>query len=261
MAIEAIVFDLDDTLLVEVASAEAAFLATCALAEARYGISQKHLCQTVRAEAKELWHNSPARPYCVSIGISSWEGLWARFEGEDPNLDVLRDWSPRYRVEAWYRALMVYGVNDRSFAGRLAAVFQRERRARHVVYPDVEPVLTKLRQTHRLALLTNGAPDLQREKLDGSGLEPYFDAVVISGDVGFGKPARKIFEIVLNKLDTQPNTTVIVGDSLHRDIAGAREVGLKAIWLNRDNKDRDNGVQPDYEINNLYQLHQCLASC
>ena len=54
MALKAILFDLDDTLVVEVASAEAAFLATCALAQERYGVDAEALCQTVRGQAREL---------------------------------------------------------------------------------------------------------------------------------------------------------------------------------------------------------------
>ena len=140
-------------------------------------------------------------------------------------------------------------------------MFQRERRGIHAVYPDAEPALKELRQTHRLALVTNGAPAIQRDKLDGSGLEPYFDAVVISGEVGVGKPHREIFRITLDRLGTQPDTTVLVGNSLRTDIAGAQQVGLRSVWLNRDNKDRDGAVQPDYEINSLDQLREYLISC
>ncbi|UCG59302.1 MAG: HAD family hydrolase [Phycisphaerales bacterium] len=261
MAIEAIVFDLDDTLVVEVASAEAAFLATCAHAKAKYGIDPRELCETVRTKARELWHKSPARPYCVSIGISSWEGLWGRFDGDDPSLRILKRWVPKYRHEAWSRALGAFGVEDRPFAGRLAAIFREERRRIHVVYPDAEPVLRELRPAYRLGLVTNGAPALQRDKLDGSGLEPYFDAVVISGEVGVGKPDREIFCMTLEKLGTQPETTVAVGNSLRTDIAGAQQAGLRSVWLNRDNRDRDGRVRPDYEINSLDQLHEYLRSC
>lgn len=261
MALEAIVFDLDDTLVVEVASAEAAFLAACAHAKAKYGIDPQELCQTVRTEARELWHKSPARPYCVSIGISSWEGLWGRFDGDDPNLQILRDWAPEYRLAAWSRALAAFGVDDQPFAGRLAAVFQEERCGIHEVYPDAEPILRELRPAYRLGLVTNGAPGIQRDKLDGSGLEPYFDAVVISGEVGVGKPDREIFCITLDRLGAQPDTTVLVGNNLRTDIAGAQQIGLRSVWLNRDNKDKDGGVRPDYEINSLDQLREYLISC
>ncbi|MFL7807700.1 MAG: HAD family hydrolase, partial [Anaerolineae bacterium] len=79
---KAVLIDLDDTLVVEVASAEAAFLATCALAQERYGVDAEGLHQSVRQRARELWYDAPARAYSVAVGISSWEALWARFLGE-----------------------------------------------------------------------------------------------------------------------------------------------------------------------------------
>lgn len=258
MTLRAILFDLDDTLVVEVASAEAAFLATCVLAQERYGVDAEALCQTVRAKARELWHASPARPYCLAIGISSWEALWARFLGDDPNLQALRAWAPTYRRESWARALVEHGIDDLPFAERLAETFPRERRARHVVYPDVEPALQKVCKTYRLALLTNGAPGLQREKLAGSGLGPYFDVVLVAGEAGVGKPDPRLFALALDRLDVSPGEAVMVGNSLRSDVAGAQGAGIRAIWLNRAGKELAKGAVPDAQIASLGELARTL---
>jgi len=254
MATDSILFDLDDTLVVEVASADAAFLATCAVARERYGIDPERLHRSVRDAARELWYNSPTHPYCRSIGISSWEGLWARFLGDGPDLDALRCWASTYRHESWARALAEYGVRDNSFADQLADTFQRERRTRHIVYPDVEPVLDALRRTYRLALVSNGAPDLQREKVRESGLGTYFDSVIISGEVGVRKPQPGIFTLTLDRLDVGPETAVMVGNSLESDIVGAQQAGLRAVWLNRAAKECNPTIQPDAQIATLSEL-------
>ena len=73
MAIRSILFDLDDTLVIEGASADAAFLATCARAHEKYGIDPEALHQTVRHHAGELWRASPTITYCRAIGVSSWK--------------------------------------------------------------------------------------------------------------------------------------------------------------------------------------------
>jgi putative hydrolase of the HAD superfamily len=258
VAIKAVIFDLDDTLVVEKASAQEAFLAACALAHERYGTSPEALCETVREKASELWHKSPARPYCVSIGISSWEGLWANFYGDGPNLKILREWSPGYRLESWGRALADHGVDDLSFAKELAAAFQKERRGRHIVYSDVVPALKDLRTKYDLGLVTNGAPDLQREKLGGSKLGVFFDVVIVSGDVGVGKPDTRIFKLACEQLKTGPETAVVVGDSLGRDIGGAQQAGIKGVWLNRDKRERNGTVEPDHEIETLGELGEYL---
>jgi putative hydrolase of the HAD superfamily len=257
--IKAVIFDLDDTLVVEQASAQDSFLAACALAHKRYDIDPNELCRTVREKSRELWHRSPARPYCVSIGISSWEGLWARFYGDEQNLKILRNWAPVYRRESWSRALAEHGVDDLLFADELATVFQKERRLRHIVYPDVVPILQALREKYKLGLVTNGAPDLQREKLQGSKLGVFFDVVIIAGEVGIGKPDPRIFDLLCERLNVGPETAIVVGDSLGRDISGAQRAGLRAIWLNRDNRERNGLVNPDYEVESLNELCEYLS--
>lgn len=257
--IKAIIFDMDDTLVVEVASADKALKDTCQLAKEKYALDIDALHQTILATAKELWFNySPARPYCVSIGISSWEGLWGSLEGEDPNLKILKKWAPTYRKQAWSNALKEYGIQDEPFAEFLAITFPTQRRLYHIVYPDVEPTLENLKPNFKLAMLTNGAPGIQREKLDGSKLEPFFKEIIISGETGIAKPKPEAFQITLNRLDATPEQTIMIGNSLESDIAGAQQAGIKAIWLNRDKKENGNPVKPDYEIKNLSKLQAVL---
>ena len=260
MAIRSIFFDFDDTLVIEGASADAAFLATCEHAYKKHGIDPNALHQAVRFHAGELWRASETITYCRAIGISSWEGLWAGFLGSDTNLKRLRRWAPTYRRETWFRALADYGVCDLPFAKQLSTTFRSERRARHIVFPDVEDTLESLRQVYQLALVTNGAPDLQREKIHGTQLARLLDKILISGEVGIGKPDTRIFKLALETIAASPKETVMIGDSLTRDILGAQQAGLKGIWLNRSGKDSISPVVPDAEIRNLSQLYELLPA-
>ena len=258
MKYKAILFDLDDTLVVEEASAEATFLATCEHAYEKYGVNPEGLYQSVRHHARQLWYASPTITYCRAIGISSWEGLWAQFLGDDPNLKALHEWAPTYRREAWSHALAEHGVKDVSFAEQLAADFWRERRMRHIVFSDAEPCLKNLQGCYRLGLVTNGAPDLQREKLEGAKLAHYFDEIVISGEVGVGKPDSQIFVLALDALGVRPEEAVMVGNSLERDIAGAQRAGIRGIWLNRSGDDHNGEIVPDVQIASLNELCNAL---
>ncbi len=260
MAIKNILFDLDDTLAVEGASADAAFLATCEHAHKKHGIDPKVLHQTVRHHAGELWRASATITYCRAIGISSWEGLWARFLGNDSNLKNLRMWAPTYRRETWFRAIADHGISDVSFAEQLSTTFMSERRSRHVLFSDVEDTLTNLRGTYQLALVTNGVPDLQREKIQGTKLGQYFDEILISGEVGIGKPDCRIFKLALESLAASSPETVMVGDSLTRDIFGAQQAGLKGIWLNRSGSKPTNQVTPDAQITSLNEMQELLLT-
>jgi putative hydrolase of the HAD superfamily len=255
----ALLFDLDDTLVVEEPAAVAAFEATARWAASRRDVDAAALAVAARSRARELWYATPAHAYCRRVGISSWEGLWCRFEGGEPNARWLREWSPTYRREAWALALAEQGVEDRALAEELGERFGAERRARHEVFADVVAALTALSETYVLALLTNGASCLQREKLTASGLGDHFAAVVVSADFGVGKPDAAIFRHVLAQLDCDTRHAVMVGDSLSRDVAGAVAAGLGAVWVNRPGLFRHDGPHAVPEVATLRDLPAALS--
>lgn len=259
--LKALIFDLDDTLVVEKDSAAAAFRATCALAARRCDLDPEALHATVRETCRKLWHHHcPARAYVVEIGISSWEALWARFGGDNDHLATLRAWASDYRRDSWLHALQAHGVDDVDLADELAQAFPANRRERHIVYEDVLPALQQLGRSYRLALLTNGASDLQREKIAGAGIAPHFEEILVAGDIGAAKPNRRIFETMLARLDIEPDETAMLGDSQSKDIQGAQAIGMKAIWVNRTAIPRREGITPDLEITTLTDVRQDILA-
>lgn len=255
---KALIFDLDDTLVVEKASAESTFIETCKLAHERYGIPPAELHTTLRQTCRKIWFNSPTHPYCKKVGISSWEGLWGRFEWDNDNLRDLKQWAPTYRHESWHRSLQKHGVDDSDLARELAEAFMINRRKLHIVYDDVRPTIGALKPQYRLGLVTNGASDQQREKIEGAGIQDYFEAIVISGDIDIGKPNIRIFEKVLEKLDVKADKALMIGNSLNSDIRGAQNAGMRTIWLNRYGLQPDNSIIPDREIHSLTELKAIL---
>ena len=258
----ALIFDLDETLLADGADTWAALLATSAWACVRLAqlgqsnprVIAETLAQATHARAQSLWARSPAADYCQRIGISAGEGLWGRFTGDDPGLQTLAAWAPGYQRGAWTGALAGLGVGSvpaHALAPELAARFRAERLPRQTLFPEVIEVLHAFqaqRAQYALALLTNGAPDVQRDKLTGAGLTSYFEAITISGEMGIGKPDPRIFAHTLTALGAVATdavnaanavnavnaaNAVMVGDSLARDIAGARRSGMRAIWICR----------------------------
>ena len=259
MVIKAIIFDFDDTLAVERASAEEAMMITCKMVRQKYDIEPQKLYNNIWEKARQLWHNnSPVRAYCVNVAISSWEGLWGRFDGEDENLKILRLWTPVYRKQAWYNTLLESGIDDPDFAEYLSEEFPKHRRKIHNVFSDAEPTLIKLRKNYKLALVTNGASDLQREKIQDSGLGKYLDEIVIAGDIGIRKPEPQIFNIVLSRIGVKNDEAIMVGNSLDSDIIGAQEAGIQTVWLNRDKEKNQSDIKPDYEISSFSELEFIL---
>jgi putative hydrolase of the HAD superfamily len=249
----ALLLDLDETLIEEHAAAVAAYEVTAAFAEACEPqlADRVALIAAARARARELWSSAPTADYCREIGISSTEGLWCSFEGGDAATAALRSWAPTYRRATWSGALEAQGVDDDGLAVALAGRFAVERRARHRVYADVVPALSELRERHALGLVTNGAACLQHEKLDCSGLRPFFDVVVVSAEFGAGKPDASIFRHALSRLGRPHEQAVMLGDSLDRDVDGARSAGLRAIWVNRLGLPRPADRQELVEVSTL----------
>jgi putative hydrolase of the HAD superfamily len=109
-------------------------------------------------------------------------------------------------------------------------------------------------------LITNGASDLQREKLEASELGDRFAVVVVSGEFGIGKPDPTIFEHALAQLGAEKKDAVMIGDSVDRDVDGAVDAGLQGVWINRFGEQRPEGRSDLVEISTLTELPAALES-
>jgi putative hydrolase of the HAD superfamily len=257
--IRAVFFDLDDTLLWDVRSVREALEATCKKASDMFPMEPGQLLEVFRAEARRLWESYETYPFTQNIGINPFEGLWARFDGgslsEFRKLEAI---APEYRREAWYQTLKHWGVTDEQAAVELAETFVHERRSRRYLYEETIHTLEKLRKEYKLLLLTNGAPDLQEEKIKGVELAPYFDHIVISGQHGKGKPDPSIFHYALSLMELKPNEAIMVGDKLTTDILGANRTGIPSVWINRHGVHRSDEIIPRHEIKHLSELDAIL---
>lgn len=258
--IKAIFFDLDDTLLWDQKSVKEAFVATCQAAAERYNLDPDQLEEAVREEARALYSSYETYPFTQMIGINPFEGLWGNFQDEEDNFRKMKDIVPGYRKDSWNRGLQKLGIDDGKFAAELAERFPEERRKKPFIFDDSFTVLDRLKGQYRLLLLTNGSPDLQNTKLEITPeLAPYFEQIVISGAFGRGKPDPSIFEHALSLLELDKDQALMVGDNLMTDILGASRAGIKSVWINRHDKER-NEVIPDFEITSLEELFSILET-
>ncbi|HEY7848571.1 MAG TPA: HAD family hydrolase [Ktedonobacterales bacterium] len=274
MSTRAVLFDLDDTLLADDAATQAALRATAALAATRRqreslgaplgagldaGLDAEALARAAWRHARDSWERSPHRDYFETFGISAGECLWGRFIGEDPRLRPIARWAITYQLETWRQALADFELRDDLLAATLAERFRMEKRARHDwLFADALPTLDRLHGAYALALITNGAPDIQRDKLARCGVEPYFPVVAVSVEAGVAKPDPAIFAQTLDALEVSPAEAVMVGDSPARDILGANRAGVRAIWIRRAGQPLTSGALPDATITTLDDLAALL---
>jgi putative hydrolase of the HAD superfamily len=98
--------------------------------------------------------------------------------------------------------------------------------------PGVIDVLAALKPHVKIAVISNNVVAEQIDKMAVCGLRGYVDVAVISEEVGIAKPHARIFEIALERLGVRTADALMVGDSWHADILGARAAGLRAVWFN-----------------------------
>lgn len=135
------------------------------------------------------------------------------------------------------------------------------------LFPDVLPTLAELRRRgYRMGAVTNrgyGGPKFT-EEVRALGLSDYFEAMVVSCDVGYMKPHPRIYQVALEQMDVGADEAVMVGDNLRADVEGAKTLGIAAVWRRppagepveaaTDEPETEGPIAPDYVINTISEL-------
>jgi putative hydrolase of the HAD superfamily len=147
------------------------------------------------------------------------------------------------------------GVSDPAVAERIAKRFLEEALDR---LRASALLLGQLSRRYRLGVVSNFYGNLAAVCAE-VGLSPFLTVMVDSACVGYMKPDPRIFLAALAGLKTEPAQTVFVGDSLPRDMAGAKEIGMPHIWLTPKGMHGEGPCCPgDRVIHALEELRQVL---
>lgn len=164
------------------------------------------------------------------------------------------------RFEYIGHALRLCDIDDARLTHELVRTYSAARRRTLRLYPDAVPVLQSLGGRYRLALLTNGSAEGQRAKVEDLQLAPYFEHVVIAGEVGYAKPDPKIFQLLVTRCDVPPSRALYVGNSQEDDLVGASQAGLSTAWINRTDERLNPDIpEPRYELRTLSELARVLS--
>lgn len=122
------------------------------------------------------------------------------------------------------------------------------------LYPDVLPDLEHLFADYTVVAVTNG-----NANLDTIGIRHLFHAVVTATDVGVAKPARRIFDVAVEKSGVSPEEVLHVGDHPETDIKGGRLAGLRTAWINRTEAEWPEHLdEPDVVVTTLAEIREML---
>ncbi|WP_158056151.1 HAD family hydrolase [Halorussus halophilus] len=137
-----------------------------------------------------------------------------------------------------------YG-RDPEVSREIAEIYAAERDHSQVApLPGAHDLLETLASEYRLGLVTNGPPGMQTTKLEAAGLTDYFEELVFAGHDTAAKPEAEPFEVALNALDSTPERTLHVGNSISSDVAGAHAAGVGSVWV-----PAERGVEPEPKPN------------
>jgi putative hydrolase of the HAD superfamily len=208
----AILFDLDDTILVAFGPAES---------------------QWRRVLGGYVDHLSPLTPAAAMAAImDSSRDLWA-----DPGRH--KHW--RHRIGEARRRIVAdafaalgaqgHAIPKPGLRDEIADRFNALHDAELECFPGAHDTLDRLKELGvRLALITNGAGAPQRAKVVRFALEHRFDHIQIEGEHGFGKPEERAYTHAMAALGVTARETWMVGDNLEWEVAAPQRLGIHAIW-------------------------------
>jgi len=142
----------------------------------------------------------------------------------------------------------------------LAELYRGVSRRRLRLYPHVRRVLDLLHARFPLAVVTDGQSAYARAELHQVGLLGYFDPIIVSGDHGYRKPDRRLFQAAAAGMQVAPEHVLYVGNDMYRDVYGAREAGMATVMFDSDQGTKDYpGCVPGHTLTDHRQLLTLLG--
>lgn len=207
-AVEAVLLDLDDTILDDRSGIRGAWHVVIGfLHEQRPGLAPDAI-EAAIAERTDWFWSDPERERRGRLDLR------------------------RARLEILSGVLARLECPDETLAGRAADLYTRHRESSCLLSEGAMDALGRLRAAvPRLALVTNGAARPQRAKIERFDLAPWFDHIQVEGEFGLGKPEPAVYRHVAASLEVRPVGCLMVGDNFRCDVLGALAVGMHAAWI------------------------------
>jgi putative hydrolase of the HAD superfamily len=232
--IDAVLFDLDDTLHDDTLAYQSAAEEVAHEVAAEHGVDALALKAAYIAQA---------------------EGFWKRL-----STDAFIEKLANVRAQLWHAALTDVGVDDELLARSAAERYNAYRKKHYTVFPGVLELLRDLKSAgKKLGIVTNGLSETHREKIALLRISEYFDALFIADEVGMIKPDPLLFAHACTTLGSAPARSAMVGDRYDRDIKGAAEAGLFTIYFKvRDDPRPDGCPSPDATCISIQEVSDVL---
>ena len=231
----AMLIDMDDTILSDYGRPEIAWNQIAAEFAAEFGPLTPHqVASAVLSSARQFW------------GAAG------------PEWRLKLDEARRIVVHDGFAALAAGGhALSSDLATRLANRFSTYREEAMFVFPGAHDAIDALKAHGvKLALVTNGAAETQRAKVERFELTHRFDHIQIEGEHGFGKPEERAYLHAMQALGVSAKDTWMIGDNLEWEVVAPQRLGIYAIWIDvhGEGLPTESAVKPDRIIRSLTEL-------
>ena len=153
--------------------------------------------------------------------------------------------------------------NQYKYIAAAVMAYHKEKIESISLYDDVEPCLNKLKKYNiKSAIISDGIPIKQYEKILRLNIHNLIDLVVISDEIGIRKPNPKLFTYCLEKFNLTGPETIYVGDNLDKDVVPSNQNDIFSVYIHRGGKydtyksgtNIPENKKPDFEITNLMEI-------
>jgi putative hydrolase of the HAD superfamily len=192
--------------------------------------------------------------YCFKY-IAPSIALKTKKNKNDILISFMKEFDELNRTDTIGTVLRHYNIYSKTLLPKLIQQY-RKANAKKAVYPDTIKALTTLKkQGYMLVAITDGKSTAQKQKLIQTGLQKYFDHIIVTDGSAKNKkkPAMDAFLKVFNKYHIQPNEFLYIGDNPYRDFVNLKTSGASTIRLKRAD-----GQFKDITLSKKYEAHTCL---
>jgi putative hydrolase of the HAD superfamily len=197
----------------------------------------------------ELGPNIPSSDSFIKKYQEINEELWALYREDRISKEDLR-W------KRFAETLAFFGIDNKELGEEMGNYYVHHSPRQTELFPYTREVLEYLADKYTLHIITNGFEEVQDIKLTKSGIDHFFDQLIMSEKVGVKKPHPYIFKKAMALSDAKVEHSLMIGDDLYADIYGAQRVGMDHIYFNFNNAPHDKQVQA--EISCLSELLEIL---
>ena len=197
------------------------------------------------AEKYNLTHEKFYKKY-VKLNHFYWE-LYSQNKIDKEELRYIR----------FYKALIQFGIDDMSLSKEIAVAYTRECPKLGALINGAKEVVELLVANGKeINLITNGFKEIQHIKLASCGLDKYVTRMITSEQVGHQKPHKKTFQYAMDQVGCNEATScLMIGDNWRADVQGARDFGMSAIWISKEDM-KDSTVMQMPDLMPLYKMWQ-----